>query len=126
MTAVSGAPGWGATIDSAPGAVAGPQGWIVELESEPYGSLATDSALARFAHDAARLAREAVPSCSLTLGRFRMVLTLDASTAEHAADAAEDVFKRALRTALWPRLDLAKFAEVNVLVKPAEGAASVV
>ena len=118
MTVVSSAPGWGATIDS-PGVVAAPHGWTVEMESEPYGSLASDSALARFAHDAARLAREAAPSCSLSLGRFRMVLTLDAATPEHAADTAEDVFKRALRTALWPRLDLVKFAQVDVHVEPA-------
>ena len=118
MTRAGGQVGWGATIDSAPVAPHGVRTWEVRIESEPLGSLALDSALARFADDAARLAPDAAPRCSLSLGRLALTLAVDAGGPEEAADRGEDVFGRALESALWPRKAFACLVEYSVAVAP--------
>jgi hypothetical protein len=49
-----------------------------------------------------------------------MKLTLHARAPEEAADTAEDMFRRALETALWPHSTLATFTPHEVLVTAAE------
>jgi hypothetical protein len=109
--------GWGAKVESPDDDEV--RAWTVVLESEPLGSLAVEAVLARFAADARRLAPDA--ECSLGLGGFRMRLTVEAAAAEEAADRAENVFARALETALWPQSTLASFTPHDVLVTAAEG-----
>lgn len=115
MTAASGVIVWGATVDVQE-RNEGARRWLVELESEPFGSLAVESALPRFAHDARRLAPEAAPACSLVLGRLRMTLDIHAPGAHEAAESAEHVFTSALETALWPRSHFARGAQLTVTV----------
>ena len=74
-----------------------------------------NAALDRFAADARRLAPSA--HCSQGLGRFHMRLTVHATTPEEAADTAEEIFRRALETALWPHSALATFTPHEVLVE---------
>jgi hypothetical protein len=114
MTSGGGAIGWGAKIDEHAKDQRVRQ-WTVELQSEPLGSLVVDTFLDRFAAEARRLAPNA--ECSLGLGRFRMRVTIDALTPDEAADTAEEFFKRALETALWPHSALATFTHHEVLVE---------
>lgn len=114
MTLGDGAIGWGAKIEE-PGNEQRVREWTVELNSEPLGSLAVDAVLERFAAEAERLAPNA--KCSLGLGRFRMRVTISAETPDEAADTAEDYFKRALETSLWPHSTLATFSHHEVVVE---------
>jgi hypothetical protein len=117
MTLVGDPIGWGATIDEPARDQCVPE-WTVELHSEPLGSRVVNTALERFAADARRLAPSA--HCSQGLGRFHMRLTVYATTPEEAADTAEEVFRRALETALWPHSALATFTHHEVLVEANE------
>ena len=78
MTKASSEPGWGATTDPTGPTVPGVHEWRVELGSESLGSFAAEPALTRFADDLSRLAPGAVSACSLTLGRFGMILAITA------------------------------------------------
>ena len=93
--------------------------WKVELESEPLGPL-VGRALTRFCHDARRRAPRSKPSCSLSSGRFGMVLTVAADGPDDAAERGREVFVRALEAALWPRSELAGDARFDVTVAPSD------
>ena len=93
--------------------------WRVELESEPVGPL-VETALTRFCHDARRRAPRSKPSCSLSSGRFGMVLTVAADGPDDAAERGREVFVRALEAALWPRSELAGDARFDVTVAPSD------
>jgi hypothetical protein len=86
------------------------------MESEPLNSN-LETTLSRFAAHAERLTPNAAARCSITLGRLRVTLKLTASTPYEAADAGENVFHRALETAVWPRSSLAKLIDYTVSVK---------
>lgn len=116
MTAARGEIAWGATVDDLRRRE--PKEWTVELGSESLGSLAVDTALARFADDASRLG--ATDACSLALGRFGMRLTVRASGPEEAADAATELFARILENAVWPRSLPTPFVPCDVTVRPAD------
>lgn len=121
MTLASGEIGWGATIDGA-SSPRSARDWRVELEHESLGSLVADTGLTRFAAEVNRLAPDAAPAWSLTLGRLTLRLTLRATDPEEAADAATDVFERALEAALWPRPISETLARCDVRVTPVEDA----
>ena len=93
--------------------------WTVELESEPLGPL-VGAALTRFCHDARHRAPRSEPSCSLSSGRFGMVLTVDADGPGDAAKQGGQVFIGALEAALWPRSELASDAHFDVSVAPSD------
>jgi hypothetical protein len=114
---------WGATVDATRPAAAGVSEWTVELESEPVGEV-FEAALTRFAHDVARLAQGATPTCTLTSGRFGMVLTVEARGSEEAARKGTQIFKSALETAFWPRSVLTSVARHDAFVVPAESFAT--
>lgn len=92
--------------------------WRVELESEPLGPL-VETALARFCHDARHRA-QSEPSCTLSSGRFGMVLTVDADGPGDAAKQGGQVFMGALEAALWPRSELASDVQFDVSVAPSD------
>ncbi len=92
--------------------------WRVELESEPLGQL-VETALTRFCHDARRREPQSKPSCTLSGGRFGMVLTVRADGPDDAATRGGQVFVRALEAAFWPRSELARAARFDVSVAPA-------
>ena len=114
---------WGATVDAAASARAGVREWMVELESESVGPV-VETALTRFAYGAARLAPGATPACTLTGGRFGMVLTVEAPGPDEAARKGTQVFKSALEAAFWPRSVLTSVARHDVFVVPAESFAT--
>jgi hypothetical protein len=117
MTAVDGEIAWGATVDDLR-ARKDTLEWTVELRSESLRSFAVDTVLARFAEDASRLG--AIESCSLTLGHFAMRVTIRATAAEDAADAATDLFTQILENAVWPRSLPTPFVPCEVAVRPAD------
>jgi len=128
MTVDSCGIGWGATIDAHPapssdgGATAGEAGrWTVELRRDPHGLLRSDDALERLREHAIRLAPEAEPTCSLTLGGLSMVLSVVASDPDEAADLAEELFVRSLEAALWPRDARGLLRPPEVRVSPEDG-----
>jgi len=88
---------WG--VEHAPPHAPDVRTWRVELASKPLGPLA-ETALPRFCHDARRRAPQSEPSCTLSGGRFGMVLTVRADGAEAAAARGGQVFVRALEAAL--------------------------
>ena len=113
---------WGATIDATAATEQGMREWRVELGSEALAPFAVESTLTRFADDLSRVGPGAVSACSLTLGRFGMILTITASGPEEAADEGARLFKRLLEAAIWPRSIPASFDPCDVLVVPAETA----
>jgi hypothetical protein len=117
MTRVSGEIRWGATVDEVTDADERERDWLVEMESEPLGSI-LDTTLSRFATDAERLTPNSAATCSITLGRLRVTLKITASTPHEAANAGENVFHRALETAVWPRSSFAKLIDYSVSVNP--------
>ena len=121
MTKASSEPGWGATTNSAGLTDQGMHEWRVELGSESLGSFAAEPTLTRFAEDLSRLAPGAIPACSLTLGRFGMILTITAPGPEEAADEGARLFKSILEAAIWPRSIPASFELCDVVVVPAQG-----
>jgi hypothetical protein len=122
MTMASGDIDWGATIDATPATGQGMREWRVELGSEALAPFAVEPTLTRFADDLSRLAPDAVSACSLTSGRFGMILTITAPGPEEAADEGTRIFKGLLETAIWPRSIPASFEPCDVAVVPAEGA----
>jgi hypothetical protein len=113
---------WGATIDATAATEEGMREWKVELGSEALAPFAVEPTLTRFADDLSRLAPGAVPACSLTLGRFGMILTITAPGPEEAADEGTRLFKRLLEAAIWPRAIPASFEPCDVVVVPADDA----
>lgn len=110
MTVNSCGIGWGATIDAHPAPSSGGHTpardvgrWTVELRRDPNGLLRSDDALERLREHATRLAPDAEPTCSLTLGGLSLVLSVAASDPHEAADRGEELFVRSLEAALWPR-----------------------
>lgn len=122
MTEASGDIDWGATIDATPATERGMREWRVELSSEALGAFAVEPTLTRFADDVSRVAPGAVSACSLTLGRFGMILTITAPGPEEAADEGARLFRRLLEAAIWPRSIPVSFEPCDVAVVPAEGA----
>ena len=122
MTKASSEPGWGATTDPTGPTDQGMHEWRVELGSESLGSFAAEPALTRFADDLSRLAPGAVSACSLTLGRFGMILTITAPGPEEAADEGARLFKSILEAAIWPRSIPASFEPCDVVVVPFDDA----
>ena len=70
--------------------------WRVEIR-ERAGRATGRAALTRFCHDARRRAPRSEPSCSLSSGRFGMVLTVAADEPDDAAERGREVFVRAAR-----------------------------
>ena len=94
----------------------------VELGSDSLAPFAAEPTLTRFADDLSRLGPGAVSACSLTLGRFGMILTITAPGPEEAADEGARLFKRLLEAAIWPRSIPASFEPCDVPVVPADDA----
>ena len=113
---------WGATIDDTAATQQGMREWRVELGSDSLAPFAVEPTLTRFADDLSRLGPGAVSACSLTLGRFGMILTITAPGPEEAADEGARLFKRLLEAAIWPRSIPASFDPCDVVVVPAEAA----
>jgi hypothetical protein len=119
MTCVSRGIRWGTTVDDVRDAEIAPSDWLVEIESDSLGSIVANGTLMRFATRAKHIAPHAAANCSVTLGRFRMTLKITATGANRAAHAGEDVFARALETAVWPRSSVSDVG-YTVRVKPAD------
>ncbi len=113
---------WGATIDATAATEQGMREWRVELGSEALAAFAVEPTLTRFADDLSRLGPGAAPACSLTLGRFGMILTITAPGPEEAADEGTRLFRRLLEAAIWPRSIPASFEPCDVVVVPADDA----
>lgn len=107
-------------VDDVGAADSAPRNWLVEVESDSLGPTVANVALLRFATRAKHIAPHAGAKCSITLGRFRMTLKIVATSPHKAADTGEDVFARALETAVWPRSSVSELVEYTVRVKPAD------
>ena len=117
MALVRNEPTWG--VEHAPPQTPDVRMWRVELESEPLGQL-VEKALTRFCHDARRREPQSKPSCTLSGGRFGMVLTVRADGPDDAATRGGQVFVRALEAALWARSELATAARFDASVVPSD------